>query len=691
MTKKTYIPLLASVVTLLLTAAPPATAGTYTVHSCQTPSGTFVGDEGWTALAATSEPNRDGGVIEACTLLGSPMGIRFGDVQLPANPGVGRSWRFDAAPDTTIASASLARTFELGWPIEDGVYGRGYVVDAWHDEDEISHRLEFRAPPWGGRTDSSNSGTHVTGAGGTWESVSFRLRCWESNGDALCGPFRATLAVSRATFGISDSQTPSGNVDVSGLATVVRGTVGVGVSASDVGGGVYRAIVSVDGAEVAREVLDGNGGRCGDVEPGNGDAYEFATPQPCALSAAGEVALDTSGLLDGQHQLRVEVEDAAGNVTLLHEGAFTSRNGPTATVAPRISGGDGTRVGDVLIALEGSWDGDPDRVTLQWLRCDAAGAGCRAVSGAIGGIYAVTPVDAGGRVVLEEIAENANGEGSVRSEPTTIVAPKDDERDPTPDPPVDGGRRDGDPAPGGDAPPVTPAAGGVDGLRNPVAGQGGNAPNGDGASAQARLTLRVRLAGGGTATRARGRHARRWTVTGRLLAPDGSAISDARVNLVTRVGAGRWKAGAVVRTGTDGRFARTLAAGPSRQVRATYFPFADSRSFRSSNLVGIESLAPLTIRADRGRVAGGGTVRLAGRAGGARIPRGGLLVALQGHQTGWGWRTFRTVRTNAAGTWKSSYRFRSRAGRFAFRAVVPRQAGYPFAASTSTAVSVRVG
>lgn len=690
MTKKTCIPVLAALLTLLLTVAPPAMAGTFTVHTCQTPSGIFVGDEGWNALAASSEPNRDGGVIEACTLLGSPMSIRFGDVQLPANPGVGRSWQFDAAPDTTIASASLARTFELGWPIEDGLYGRGYVVDAWHDEDEISNRLEFRAPPWGG-TDRSRSGTHVAGSGGAWESLSFRLRCWEANGDALCGPFRARLAVSRATLGISDTHAPSGDVDVSGLGAGVRGAVGIGVSASDVGGGVYRAIVSVDGQEVARKVLDGNGGRCGDVEPGNGDAYEFAAPQPCALSAAGEVTLDTGGLVDGQHQLRIEVEDAAGNTTLLHEGAFTSRNGPTATVAPRISGGDGTRVGDVLIALEGGWDGDPDHVTLQWLRCDADGTDCRAVSGAIGGVYAVTPVDEGGRIVLEEIAENANGEGSARSLPTTVVAPKLDDRDPTPDPPADGGRRD-DPAPGsGATPPVTTGAGGIDGLRNPVAGQDGSTPNGDGANAQARLTLRVRLAGGGASTRARGRHGRRWTVTGRLAAPDGSAISDARVNLVTRVGAGRWKAGTVVRTGADGRFSRTLAAGPSRQLRATYFPFADSRSFRSSNLVAIESLAPLTIHADRGRVAGGGTVRLSGGAGGARIPRGGLLVALQGHQAGWGWRTFRTVRTNAAGTWRTSYRFRSRAGRFAFRAVVPRQAGYPFAASTSKAVTVRVG
>lgn len=688
--KHARIPLVAATL-LLLALTATASAGTFTLHSCQTPSGTFVGDEGWVALPSTSTPDRDSGVIETCTSAGRAMGARFGGVQLPVESGVGRTWRFNAAPHTAVSNAAITRSFELAWLLEDGLYGRGYVADFWHDEDEVSNRLEFRAAPWGGRIDSSRAGAQVVGSAGSWEAVSFRLRCWETNGDGLCAPFRAVLQVSRATFVIDDAHAPTGNADVGALTGPVRGSAAIGVSASDVGGGVYRAVVSVDGQVLVRTVLDSNGGACGDVEPGNGDAYEFAVPRPCPLDASGDVTLDTRGLVDGQHQLRVEVEDAAGNATLLHEGAFTTRNAPVATAVPSISAGTAPRVGDVLLGLGGSWDGALGEPALRWLRCDAAGDGCAAISGAIGGIYAVTPADLGGRLVLEERTGNANGEGMARSQPTAVVAeklagPTDPEPNPQgggtppPDPPAPGGRGGG--------------TGGVDGLHNPVADQGGRSPNGEGASGQAKLTLRLRLDGGGTATRARGRHSRRWTVTGRLVDPAGRPIADARVNLVGRIGAGRWKADGVVRTGADGRFSRTLAAGPSRQLRATYFPFADSRSFRSSGVVAIESLAPLTIRADRTRVAGGGAVALsgrAGRAGGARIPRGGLLIALQGHQAGYGWRTFRTVRTNAAGRWKASYRFRSRAGRFAFRAVVPRQNGYPFAATTSAAVTVRVG
>lgn len=484
---------------------------------------------------------------------------------------------------------------------------------------------------------------------------------------------------------MEDTHPPTGTADVTGLGGAVRGIGNVGVSAGDVGGGVYRAIVSVDGQEVARQVLDGDGGRCGDVEDGNGDAYEFAAPRPCPLSAAGIVALDTRGLLDGEHQLRVDVEDAAGNTTQLHAGPFTTRNGPIATAAPQIAGGDGVMVGDVLSGVDGAWDGNPGQVLLRWLRCESDGAACAPIAGAVGGHYAVTPFDAGRRLVLEALASNANGDGSARSQPTSVVA----QRPGGGDPPAGPG---GPEAPGGGAvQPAGSGVGGVDGLRNPVADQGGSSPNGDGASAAARLTLRLRLAGGGSANRVRGPRSRRWTTTGRLLDPQGRGIADARVTLVARVGGGRWKAVGVVRTGRDGRFSRRLAAGPNRQLRATYFPFADSRSFRSSNVVAIEALAPLTIRADRGHVPGGGTVALSGRVGGRPIPRGGLLVALQGHQSGWGWRTFATVRTNRTGAWKARYRFRSRAGRFAFRAVVPRQARYPYAASTSPAATVRVG
>jgi hypothetical protein len=125
-------------------------------------------------------------------------------------------------------------------------------------------------------------------------------------------------------------------------------------------------------------------------------------------------------------------------------------------------------------------------------------------------------------------------------------------------------------------------------------------------------------------------------------------------------------------------------------VRFTYFAFSDTRDAVLSNVVHAEVRAPVSIHADRRRVTGARVVRLSGRVGGKPIPRAGLLVTLQGFQRGWGWRTFRTVRTDRRGRWRTRYRFRLTHGRFGFRALTPRQSPFPFASGRSRGVFVVV-
>ena len=80
-----------------------------------------------------------------------------------------------------------------------------------------------------------------------------------------------------------------------------------------------------------------------------------------------------------------------------------------------------------------------------------------------------------------------------------------------------------------------------------------------------------------------------------------------------------------------------------------------------------------------------------GRLKGGRIPRRGVLVSLQGHQRGFGWRTFKTVRAKH-GRFKGSYRFvRATSGTsLRFRATVRQQTGYPWATGRSRPVTVRI-
>lgn len=462
----------------------------------------------------------------------------------------------------------------------------------------------------------------------------------------------------------------------------------------------------MDGRLIEEKVVDPNRGQCADAEPTNESPYEFATPEPCLSNVDGTVVYDTRGLRDGVHTWRLSVEDAAGNRSSTIERTVTTANAPVARSNALIDGVE--RVGQLLTVNPGQWDGEVSEYGYRWLRCDANGGGCVPILGADGEEYRPGAADAYHRLVAEVTAGNWSGTTVVRTEASGVVADVDGNTSP-PAPGRGGEERPGDgEGEGGGAGGAGGGGGsgsdggsgsggggaggvaGIPSLQNPLADLPGRVPNGAGATAKVRLTLGVRR-GGGTVRRVLGPRGRRWTVAGRLLNAAGRPIGGARVNLVQRIGGGRWAARrALVRTRADGRFSATLPAGPSRTVRATYFPFGDSDAFRVSNTVAIDVLAPLTIAADRRVVSGRRIVTIRGRAGGGAIPRSGLLVTLQGFQAGFGWRTFRTLRTNTRGSWRASYRFRATSGRFAFRALVPRQGSYPYATTVSRPVAVTV-
>ena len=96
---------------------------------------------------------------------------------------------------------------------------------------------------------------------------------------------------------------------------------------------------------------------------------------------------------NGQYELRslwpscsdsytfaVDAYDKAGNRSSVRSiAASTTRcSPPNSTVAPSISGTP--REGQTLTAGVGSWTGDPTSYAYQWLRCDALGTACSAIS-----------------------------------------------------------------------------------------------------------------------------------------------------------------------------------------------------------------------------------------------------------------------------------------------------------------------
>ena len=624
---------LTALLTLLLLAT-PARAGTYTVYSCRTPSGRWVGSEGWSRDVQAPAQGVDRGTATLCGVSDPKFQLRLGSLLYPVEDGTAVELAFTAPPATTIAGATIFRSFAIDWPIVEGQFERPYVYDAWHDEEQWERHIGSVGVP----VSNDPLDTTLSFRGQSWNSIRLRLSCWPLFGSYDCGPKPTSVTVSRAEFRLTDGRAPW--VSTPCCDAEVRGVLNIGFAAQDLESGVYRSRFEFDGRVVDEGVVDSNGGRCADIEPNNDDPYEFSGAEPCPMSFDGQVEYDTRTLRDGPHTWRLSIEDAAGNRSNVIEQTTTTHNAPLSTGVPVIRGEE--QVGHAVTTDPGQWDGEVTGYGYRWLRCDGGGNGCVGIPGADGAEYRPGAADAYHRLVVEVTAGNGSGTAVARSEASGVIADAEGNTSPPAprgeeEPKPSGGDRGG---PGGGTASGAGGGGvaGIPSLQNPLGEQPGRAANGSGATAKVTFTLAVRR-GGGTARRVLGTRGRRWTVTGRLLNASGRPIGGARLNLLQRVSGRRWVARkGLVRTRADGRFSATLPGGPSRTVRATYFPFGDSDAFRASNTVAIDVLAPLTIAIDRGVVSGRGVVTIRGAAGGGSIPRGGLLVTLQGYQAGFGWR-----------------------------------------------------
>jgi hypothetical protein len=133
----------------------------------------------------------------------------------------------------------------------------------------------------------------------------------------------ASARVYRAAIELRDDHNPVFTSPPVGSLTsgaVLAGTHGVAFTASDVGSGLQRAVIEVDGRVAAVQTFG-----CGPP---------YTATLPCPLMQSGTVALDTSSLFDGAHSVRVLVQDATQSNAIVF-GPFSIRtaNAPT-TCAP---------------------------------------------------------------------------------------------------------------------------------------------------------------------------------------------------------------------------------------------------------------------------------------------------------------------------------------------------------------------
>jgi hypothetical protein len=160
--------------------------------------------------------------------------------------------------------------------------------------------------------------------------------CIPQSGKEYCSSgLDAQMNIKSATILLSNEAKPTGTGFTGTLLNdPASGTASLSFTARDEHGpGIYRATVQIDGHAIWSGTPDLNEGEC--VAHGTYEgALKFRNQQPCPQETDVHTEVQTSTLAEGQHQLKVEVEDAAGNKATAYTGTITIDNQPPAAAPP---------------------------------------------------------------------------------------------------------------------------------------------------------------------------------------------------------------------------------------------------------------------------------------------------------------------------------------------------------------------
>jgi hypothetical protein len=179
------------------------------------------------------------------------------------------------------------------------------------------------------------------------------------------------------------------------------------------------------------------------------------------------------------------------------------------------------------------------------------------------------------------------------------------------------------------------------------------------------------------------------TVTGDLTNNAGEPISGATICVQAQVQESGTEPQTIATTTTDanGNFRYEVPPGPNRRLMLGYRHDA----FQVGKTLQFNSHAKPTIELSRGHVRRGGKIGISGSLPG--VNAAGRVVILQASSLhGTRWLTFRRATTGPDGSFHSAYRFgaTSSTTTYRMRAVVPRQAGFPYEPGHSTPARIKV-
>jgi hypothetical protein len=176
---------------------------------------------------------------------------------------------------------------------------------------------------------------------------------------------------------------------------------------------------------------------------------------------------------------------------------------------------------------------------------------------------------------------------------------------------------------------------------------------------------------------------------GRLVNRAGHPLDGAAVLVYSRPTEGTEQLEDTITTDADGRFVYEIEARSSRRFRFVYQGTATILPVEGSATLLVKATSTFSVKPKH--VLNGDSVTFSGRVRGRPLPEAGKLVELQVRLTD-EWQTFRTIRSDEDGAWRIPYPFKRTCGvqRFRFRAHLPGEASYPLEPGNSHELEVRV-
>jgi hypothetical protein len=668
--------LLGTLAMVLPHAAPSHAAGTYIHTGCVTGADIVDAYGGWQAVEYPIAGNNN---ANNCSWGGGLHTEMYPGAGIPLGATLG--WDYTAPPHTSI---SRFVSEYAGWTkLYDNV-NQGVIAVA-----DDAGRIGL----WyiDGRATVSSHGAIDWSLVPSTSAITARVVCNGPDGHPGCSGSVGWFSLFVPKVFLADDTpptvgTPSGSVTTD---TTLKGAEGISYSASDLGGGVARLRLYVDGQPTAVDhVIDTNNGHC-QATGSEGGVWSYSWPKPCPGSVNTQELIDTTAIADGQHILTFKVVDVAQREATLWTGSRLVANHPPVNVQlPLYADQDpavNPVVGHVISASsDGTWTGPNLNISRSWVQCDGHGtlSSCAAIPGATELRYTPTADDVGRRLRLLITATNPADSVAIYSEPTGVVSVPSSAGPITPKP--DPGKEN---SPGSVA-PVLPGVSISTTVAHTFRGRVAGEPAGT-TCPQDRATLKFEHVRGGQVKLGFGKAS---TAQVQLTCTTtGKAIEAAQLDIATRVGT-KPAVAADVTTDGAGHATLRLAKGAGRMLTVGYRMYADDPIARATATLKVMVNGKVALKASHRHLHNGQAVTLRGTLRGGEVPARGVTLAVQwkdGHR----WRPFAQIKTNRKGTFRYAYRFTRTSGKitYALRVQVTKgQVDYPYVATASKPVQVTV-